>query len=558
MSLKENYLYYYFPSSDKKERNLIIDLINKKIKEKGIDYVALATHYQIECKDPILLLSHFEEEIKKKGECKFIFQRFLTDCLNTQVKYINNLKSSISKVIELLSQNQNYNYKYQILYFFCDYLYTINKSLQNINDKNLNETKVRENTDIGCIKKLILFEELNKKNLFSWEWLNILNKKKELFETIEKMHKAQNLDSLIIFLNIISNNINFIQDIIKIFPYSKFEKTKFSNINAILKCIIENAANNKINFKIKIYDDEIYFKFQEEDNKIMNVTVDLKINEENKLLISQDTTINGGGAASIKKYNEYQINNFYMKFLEQAFSSKNLRINKRNILNKALLKINDEIILNIKCYSLNSLFNEQNNLIVNAWSILFVGNNQLIENFLPYFLKNDKNNLENDIFYVVCQLSNELIQEKNKLFMQTKDKILRTTEQLSLLLGTENYLYNLCSDENYLIKKNLKTTKELENAIEKINSELCIMNDILKNINIKNQPISKYKEILSKELLRLTVENNKLRNDNYKKNIIEKLEEAIKDKNLTDNLAIQINNINNLYFHKYFRKIKSI
>ncbi len=113
-----------------------------------------------------------------------------------------------------------------------------------------------------------------------------------------------------------------IQDIIKIFPYAKFNDSNFRYINHILKCILENAAKSKINFKIKIDDNEPYdFKFQEKDNENINVLLVLKLNDENILLISQDTEINNNKFQG-NNYNEYQINNIYLIFLEKVYSSK--------------------------------------------------------------------------------------------------------------------------------------------------------------------------------------------------------------------------------------------
>ena len=274
----------------------------------------------------------------------------------------------------------------------------------------------------------------------------------------------------------------------------------------------------------------------------------LYINSQNKLLISQDTEINNKKKNLGTKFNEYQINNFYLKFLEQAFSSKNINNNNiKKYLANAINKKDDEIEFNIKEFSLNSFFNETSNIIINAWSILFINNEQLNEHYLPYIFENEnlvngKKNLENDIFYITCKLSNELL-DKNKDFEKTKNNILRISQQIANIIGKDNYLYNLSYDENYLIKKNLKTTNEMERAINEISIELNIINDIIKNLKIDNQPFMKYKELLSKELLRLNTENNKLRVDIYKKNIIKKLEEIVKDKKIIENLSKQINKI---------------
>ncbi len=204
LSLKENYLYYYFPFSDKKEREIFIDIINKNIQKKTeLKYKALATHYKIECKEPLSLLSYFEKE---KNECQ-IFPRFLTDYLNVPIGYIEKFKSSIIKFRNIMKDKL----KSLICNIFIDYLDKINISLQTIDDKILNDTKIRENTNFPCIKKLILFEELNKKNLFSWNWLNILYKKHNFYDIIENMHLKQDINSLIQFFKEIIDKIRQIR-----------------------------------------------------------------------------------------------------------------------------------------------------------------------------------------------------------------------------------------------------------------------------------------------------------------------------------------------------------
>jgi hypothetical protein len=81
------------------------------------------------------------------------------------------------------------------------------------------------------IKTLIVYEDLNKENLILWNWINSLGETIDIFRQIKDMHKYQSINSLHNFLKSISNNIPLIQEIIKIFPFSKFQKTKFNTIS---------------------------------------------------------------------------------------------------------------------------------------------------------------------------------------------------------------------------------------------------------------------------------------------------------------------------------------
>ena len=63
----------------------------------------------------------------------------------------------------------------------------------------------------------------------------------------------------------------------------------------------------------------------------------------------------------------------------------------------------------IEYYSLSKFFKINNDKLVNCWSILFIDNQQLNSHYFPYFLKNEKKILKNDIFLTTFQLYNEML-----------------------------------------------------------------------------------------------------------------------------------------------------
>ena len=558
-NIKENYLYFYFPSLDKKKREDYFKLINENIIKKGTQFEALATHFKIECKELLSLLSSYvENDFNDENEYQIFFAQFLNHFLNMPFKYINELKSSISDDIIKNKKNNLKNNKY-IFVLFIDYINKINNILE-INKENINNDSLRDKiNEFPIIKKLILYEELNRNNLIVWNWMNSLIENINIFRQIEDMHKFQSIESLHNFLETMSNNISLIQNIIKIFPYSKFRKTNFNTINPILKYIFQNSSINKINFKIKL-ESQIYdFKYQEEDK--IKLILNLKLNNNNKLLISEKSEVYGKDFSSFnKKYNEDQINNFNLRFFKQIFSDNEIKIkNVKQYYKNAKNNIDEEIDIIIERYSLKLFFDQNGNIIINSWSILFINNKQLIENYLPYFLKseNDKNNIESNIFYLTFILYNNLFGHKD--FNKIKDTILEISKLISHIINEGNYLYNLSFDENYIINMNLKTTKEIEQVIKDLDIELNKINKIIhmiKDIGISFPSFTNYSKMLMGEKNRLNDEKKKIRNDNYKKSIKEKIEKEMNfDKDLIENLKKKIDEINDFEELKDFDEL---
>ena len=565
-SIKENYLYYYFPSIAQNEREKYIKIINENINKLGIKFNCLASTFQTKCKEPIYLLSKFEEYIKEQNGYKLFFIKFLSSFLDTPFKYINNLRSSILEKINSQPKIDNIKDFYSIFKIFIEICNEINNSFQRQNEKNFNDTKIRDNISFDCIKKFIIYEELNKKNLFSFGWMNLLYEKSNIFNIIENLHKNHDLESLNNFFKALTENINFIQDITKIFPYSKFKDTNFSALNSILKFIVEKASIKNINFQIKL-DKTIYnFKFIEKNNDIIYLVLDLELDDKNKIIITQKTEINGINFDKLAiKFNKHQINNFNLKFLEQIFSSKIIKASNMNkYMKNAKLMIDEDIIVNTDNYSLSLFLKEYNNVLINSWSILFINNNKFIDNYLPYFLNGGNNNFENNIFCLIYEFYKTFNHIKeNKTFNDVKENVLKISEQISQIINKENYLYKLIMDKDCINNMNLQNSNEIEEVINRINKELNIVENINENINIveniiknikkvenKNENFKinpnrfkEYKDLLKRELERLNIQNNKLRIENYKKFIIKKLEKSIKEEKIIEGLKEKINKI---------------
>ena len=326
LSLKQNFLYYYFPSANIEEQEVYKKIIDDNIGIKGIEFTPLATAFQIECKESLFLLNL----IREGNNFHLNFGIFLCECLKSPFKYISKLKKSISETIQYLKDN-NYKGIYLPLNIFVNYFDKINLLLEKQNKINLNETKIRDNINFPCIRILNLFEQLYKANLISWDCIDLIFEKTDIFYSIEEMHKKQNIDSLQNFLKIITDKktICFINDIIKIFPYDKFIKTNLFLINDILKYIIQNTSNNKINFKIDLNKNIYYFKFVEEDNNEINIFIDLKFNNNNELIISKETAILIPLILKEKKISlessgveESYLNKFFLKLIEQICNTK--------------------------------------------------------------------------------------------------------------------------------------------------------------------------------------------------------------------------------------------
>ena len=188
VNIKENYLYFYFPSLDIKDRKKYFKLINENIAKEGTKFKAIATHFEIECKELLSsLLSYLKEDYKEESKYQIFFDKFLYDFLNIPFKYINELKSKISNMINNFKNNKF------IFNIFIDYINEINNYLE-INKKNLNNEVLRHKAnDFPLIKTLIVYEDLNKEYLILWNWINSLGETIDIFRQIKDMHKYQSI-----------------------------------------------------------------------------------------------------------------------------------------------------------------------------------------------------------------------------------------------------------------------------------------------------------------------------------------------------------------------------
>ena len=539
LSIIENLLYFYFPSVSKETKEEIINLINFEIMKPGVKYDSSATNYIYECKDSLNILNSLTNEVDSQKFQKFL-GAFLSSLLNIKFKYINAFIESIKQHIEVKKLN-NDNASY--LNKFISFLENISSELMNQNDINVNDYKLREKFNFINIKKLLLFEELNKENFFSWNWINISRINNDIFVIFQNLYEKKNLQSLKEFIKELSNNINSIPEIIKIFPYSQINDSKIFLINSLLKCIIEKAYLNKINFKIRINNGDLYdFKFIEKDNDIFKLVLDLNINKNNKLIITQNTEINNKkNKALINKFNENQINNIYFRFIEQVFSSKQIKKKyMETFMKNALLMADDKIKLNSKKYGLKLFFKSDNNMITNCWSILFLNNNKLNS----FILSNKNINMEFELFFAIEKTFKQLIAKQNEEFSCSKKKIINITSLLYRISDKTKYLYNLLDDKNYIVDMNLNSTEEYNFIIKKISEEILLINEILKLIEYNKEIFIKYNKLLENELSRLKDKQDKLKIENYQKSLIKKLEDSLKDDVIFQNIKFEINKTN--------------
>ena len=539
LSIKENLLYFYFPSFSKEKKEEIINLINSEILAQGIKYDTSATNYIYECKDSLNILNRLTNEMENEEFQKFL-SIFLSSLLNIKFKYINTFIETIKQHIAIKQLN---NDKASYLNKFTSYLENINSELQNQNNINVNDYKLREKFNFINIKKLLLFEELNKENLFSWNLINISNINNDIFVIIQNLYEKKNLQSIKEFIKELSNNINSIPEIIKIFPYSQFKDSKIFLLNSLLKYIIEKAYLNKINFKIRINSGDLYdFKFIEKDNDIFKLILDLNINKENKLIITQNTEINNKkNKTLIKKFNESQINNIYFRFIEQVFSSKELKKKyMETFMKNALLMADDKIKLNSKNYKLKEFFKSDNNMIINCWSILFLNNTKLNS----FILSNKNINMEFELFFTIEKTYKKLIGKQNDEFNDMKNKIIKITRLLYRISDKTKYLYNILNDRNYILNMNINAPEEYSFIIKKISEEILLINDILKSVEYNNEIFVKYNKLLENELSKLKDKQDQMKIENYQKSLIKKLEDSLKDDVIIQNIKFEISKTN--------------
>lgn len=221
-------------------------------------------------------------------------------------------------------------------------------------------------TNLEIPRIFILFEQLSKYKLIAWDYIDLLFEN-EFLETIKTLKEKQNLESLELFFGKIDSKINYILDIIKIFPYSSFINTNFSLINDILYAIMKKTSNDKLNFKIIIDKKEYNFKFIEKNNENIRIKLYLNI-YNNKLVITKNSEImifNGNKYINIINLiqknknlikNENTFNNVIVNYIQNYLDEKDVTNALKNI-NKDEMNLND-----IKIYNCINLFRNKNDL----------------------------------------------------------------------------------------------------------------------------------------------------------------------------------------------------
>ena len=525
-NFKNNFLYFYFPSLIKKEQENLDNIINNKINEKGKDFIPLATSFAIECKKPKSLLSYFNEKIKKREEHTFQFGELLRYSLEIRCKYSKELKNEINKTIEL-AEKENYKSIFWPLRIFVKYLNILNKTFQNI-PENINETLIKQNVNISYIRFLNLCEKLNMNNLFSWDYIDLLSEKNIfIFDLITNLHKKLDISSLHEFFKEITNNIILINEILNVFPNSKFQETRFSLINNIMTYIIKSAANKQINFIIKIEDQNYYFKFIEKENEKINLTLDLNM-DNNQLIIIKKTiimlpSINKekpfDGTNKIKKES---LNNYYLILIEKIMNSEKFDTAEfRSIYKEVLCKIDNNINEEIKEKRFNVFFKNNSNLVNYIWSILFLEYIKFNEEYLLYFLNNEKSNLEKDIYITFCNLYNQITNNNNQNNNDI-EKIVNFTTALSRIVDSNTILYNLSYDKKYIINQDFKSIDKTKNIKQDIQKELDNIEYFISIFKEFAKIFQPYAALLSDEISLLKHKINEMEIDDYKTKIKKK------------------------------------
>ena len=164
-------------------------------------------------------------------------------CLNIHFNYLENLQRTIKEILNKVADYNNKNICLP-LKIFENYLGEI-FGLYKIQDKNINNNIIKDTLDFPRIKMLLLIVELSKKQLISWNCLDILYQNTNLFKTIITLHENENLENLGAFFEEVIANLEYIKDIINLFPYSLFENSNFSLINEILYIIVKNTSEKR-------------------------------------------------------------------------------------------------------------------------------------------------------------------------------------------------------------------------------------------------------------------------------------------------------------------------
>ena len=386
-------------------------------------------------------------------------------------------------------------------------------------------------------------------NLFSWDYIELLHVKNiEIFILISNLHKLLNLPSLHLFFEGLTKNIILINEILTIFPYSKFPKTKLSLLNNIMTNIIKSTANKKINFAIKLENKDYYFQFIEKESEKINLTLDLNM-ENDKLIITKNTKII---FPSIKKDKPFDgtnkikkecLNNYYIILLEKIINSEKFGKNEfKEIYKEVLYKINDKANEEIKENRFNVFFKSTNNLINYIWSILFLDNQKFNEEYLLYFFnkEKEKSNIEKDIFITFCNIYNQVINNENQNNNDI-ERIINFSTALSTIFESSTILYNLSYDKKYIFNKEFKSIEETKKFKNNIQSELERIEYFISNFKEFSKIFQPYATLLNDEIMFLKHKINEMEIDDYKTRIKYKIEGNFKQPKLLKKLIVELN-----------------
>ena len=521
--LKNNFLYFYFPSGNIEVFNQMID---DTIVEEGIEFKKLAKTYRTECKETLFLIDILKENIINSKNYELDIGKLIFSCLDIPFEYLEIIVRNLKEVI-----NEAENLTNKCIYLpiknLIKYLDEINISFQKNQAETMNKITIRKATYFPKIRLLLLFEKLYNNNLISWDCCDILYQNINIFNTFRKLFENQNLDSLGIFFEELILNIKYIQDIIKIFPYLLFKGTKFSLLNEIVSIVIQNTAIKKINFKIKIKDKEYYFKYIKNENDMISILLDLNLNDANELIITTGTKViislvNKNKEIPVSGIKNDKLNNFFLKLIERGI---NTQINKKNFkdIYKNIIKNLDNTNSNISNYNFQNLFknkNNSNNLVVNIWSILFlnVDDKNYFDNLLP--------KLERNIFKLLIEIKNEILREPSNIFTEL-DKIIDMSKELIFLLENKRFIVILLNNEKYIDSIDLNSIEERKKLKEKIENEINDINAFIekyKDFTKVNQLFISYRQLLEKEKSKIIKEIDQLEIQNYKERIEKKIE----------------------------------
>ena len=379
-NIKNNFLYFYFPSGNVGEFEKII---NDSMKEEGVTFNPLANNFRTECKESLDLITILEKNIKNKKNDKFELGKFIFYCLNIPFKYLEDMQKTINDIL-IKANESNYDGLYLPLKTFNKYLDKINDLYKNQTKEIMNNIKIREVIDIPNVRMLLLFEKLHENNditLLSWEGIDILYQNINIFNTFTKLSNIQNLESLGQFFDEIIKNIKYIKDIIEIFPYSLFKRTKFSLINDIISNVIKNTFLKKMNFTITIKEKKYKFEYSQNDIENLSLTLDLDLNDNKELIITDKIEFcfilkNKKSSLILQKEKDKiekkKLNQFYLILIEKFLTSKNYKSTYKSIYKDIPEELKENTSLIKYNFNFQSLFKNNNNLVVYLYSILFL------------------------------------------------------------------------------------------------------------------------------------------------------------------------------------------